>query len=175
MDANKLTVFIEQTQDDSWPIFQFPLEVDVIDANGKVSRNDLFVDSKNEELSVDIPSGFEDIIVDPRRVLLAEIDRKYKIKPTLLYDHASSVEVRHQALKSLITSFDDEMNAALVERALKDPFWSIRLSAITNGDVDQQDLINFTKNDKNAKLRAAALNKLNAESADYSMLEKYLE
>lgn len=177
LEENQVRVRIEQKQDlDKAPLYILPLKIGVYTNDNKVSY-DVVVDKNINEFVFPIQGELQNIVVDEDRVILGAFTHD---KPREWYVHQYYNAPRYLDRKEAInygSRLHNEIGKQLIVDALQDDFWHIRQLAVEKLDIlgeKRKDeihnhLINIIKNDKNAKVRASAINMLSNRfmSSDY--------
>lgn len=165
-ENGQVIVSITQKQNlAEFPIFKLPMQIAVVDSEGKQVHN-VTVDKIENEFRLPVRGTLKTVITDYQEALLAEINEK---KPQAQfieqYYNSEKWRTRTRAL-NFGTKKIDETAQKLILDALKDPFWSIRSTAIEKAvrlkDANKQQAIDIIKglatNDPESSVRAAALN-----------------
>jgi aminopeptidase N len=128
------TVTIEQKQDfDKNPLYKIPLPVDIY-YGGKKERKNITLEHAKETYTWQVPSKPDLVDVDVEKMLLCtKEDNKSKENYVFQYYHAPSYFNRQEALDKIGNDYTaNSAEALLIEDALKDKFWNIRLIALKN-------------------------------------------
>ncbi len=134
-DSSKTeTVTIEQKQDfEKNPLYKIPLLVDVYHG-GKTDRKKITIEKAKEVFSWQLASKPDLVNVDAERMLLCEKkDSKTQENYVFQYHHAPLFMDRYEAVSK--TGSDYVANSAsgkMIEDALSDKYWNIRLTALKN-------------------------------------------
>lgn len=147
-----------------FPIFKLPMQVAVIDSEGKQVHN-ITVDKIENEFRFPVRGTLKTVIPDYQEALLAEVnEKKPQSQFVEQYYNSEKWRTRTRAL-NFGTKKIDETTQKLILDALKDPFWSIRSAAIEKAvrlkDANKQQAIEIIKglatNDPESSVRSAAL------------------
>ena len=164
-EENKETIVtVEQVQDpnDNPAIFVLPVAIDVY-ADGKVTRHEVEVNQRLQTFSFPSETDPELIVFDGEGVLLATVDEpKSDIEYIAQFNKAPNFLHRIQALAKLSESGLPEKETVYA-KALKDPFWLIRMFAVEECELnDASSLIieKLVSTDPHSNVREAAMTKL---------------
>lgn len=128
---HEVVVTIEQKQDLTiTPIYKLPMHIAIFDGSSKTTHK-VVVDELKEEIRLPYTGTLKNIIFDDQQMLLA---KKSEDKPTDWYIHQFYNGKRYAARKDglMLGSKDkSDLGQQLILDALKDPFWHIRLLAIS--------------------------------------------
>jgi len=157
---------VTQTQDASKmpAVFQLPVKVDLYGSNGQKVTEEIFINQRVQTFNFDVPFVPALINFDADKMLLAEkADIKTMANYIFQYENAPKFLDRWEALEALQHESTDEV-LALYEKALNDPYHGLREKAVEFVNASQTTVANklqqLISNDKNANVRAAALNKI---------------
>ena len=164
--AKKVLLTISQAQEMEYtPLYRLPLEVDIY-AGGKVTRHSIVCDSIRQTFI--LPSGSKPnlVNVDAEKMLIC-VKKDYKTFDEWVFQYRVGLLYldRLEALDELTTYKDDPKALAVIEEALNDKHWKIRLEATQNlreaskrnGNNIKDKLIDLAKNDEKAAVRRGAL------------------
>lgn len=164
--AKKLTLTINQTQDFSKgvPVFTLPVMIEVTTEEETFTKK-IWIDKKENEFSFKVDSKPLMIRFDKGNFLLKEWSFDKTLDELLFQLKKDDVIGRMWAASELSKyKSDPKAVSALIRAAEKDPFWSVRQSAVkTLGNIENPELIPVFKNiykDKSSKVRADAVNAL---------------
>lgn len=156
---------IKQTQNIAeFPIFKLPMKVAVVDSEGKKVYN-ITVDKLDNEFKFPVRGTLKTVIPDYQEALLAELSEKKPQSQFIeQYYNSEKWRTRSRAL-NLGTKKMDESVQKLILDALKDPFWSIRSTAIEKAvrlkDANKQEATTIIKEliskDSESSVRSSAL------------------
>lgn len=162
-------VIIKQNQDlKENPLYKIPMKVDVY-ANGKVQRVDITVEHKVDTFDFVIDTKPDLINVDAEKMLVCvKKDNKSMENYIFQYKNAPLYLDRFEALDALVEFSSSAEAVNVIKSGLDDPFYSVRLKAISSlnklskADVEatKTKLIDLAKNDKEAAVRTVAVNSL---------------
>ncbi len=129
-ETKEVTLKIVQKQKlDEYPLFQLPVDVQIIDEKGKRIER-IRITRQDQEFSFSYSGNLKNVLFDVNQVLLGIV---YVDKPNAQflnqYDLSNSYKLRAQALKYAERNITNETQQ-LILKALNDPFWNIRLLAI---------------------------------------------
>ncbi|MEH7887936.1 M1 family metallopeptidase [Elizabethkingia meningoseptica] len=134
----QVTVNISQSQA---PLFQFPLTIDVYD-NGKPVRQKVWVDAKANNSFTFPSSKTPDLInINADGILLSQItDNKTPEQYLLQYQNSKELQSRYKAVQDAIKNADkSETSLKTLVAALKDPFYRVRMAALSGLDLSKQN------------------------------------
>ena len=160
-DASKsVTVSIKQETD---KVFQFPLAIDVYEANTP-KRYNIWVKKKDEEFTVKYDKKPRFINIDANKTLLAEIKDNKTIENYIFqYEHQNAHYLdRREAVIALAADQSNKEALQVLIKALNDPYHGIRLLALENIKIDSDPKIleiieKLATSDKKTLVRAEAL------------------
>ncbi|MBC9812034.1 HEAT repeat domain-containing protein [Crocinitomicaceae bacterium CZZ-1] len=165
-ENGQVIVSIAQKQNlAEFPIFKLPMQIAVVDSEGKQVHN-VTVDKIENEFRFPVRGTLKTVITDYQEALLAEVnEKKPQAQFVEQYYNSEKWRTRTRAL-NFGTKKIDETAQKLILDALKDPFWSIRSTAIEKAvrlkDANKQQAIELIKalatSDPESSVRAAALN-----------------
>jgi len=167
---------VQKQKLDEYPLFQLPVDVQIMDEKGKRTER-ILITRQDQEFSFSYSGILKNVLFDVNQVLLGIV---YVDKPNTQflsqYDVSNSYKLRAQALKYAERNITNETQQ-LILNALKDPFWNIRLLAIKASSkltgaflTDALTQLNkIVSEDPKSAVRAAALDFLsaNAEEKDF--------
>ncbi len=163
-DAKIVTVQIEQTQQG---LFEFPLAIEVFEGDSP-KRYEVWVDEKSTSFSFKYENKPKLVNVDADRVLLAEINDEKSLENLVhLYKVGKKYEDRREAIEGLTGQQTNEMAFKTLEAALKDDYYGLRIMALENIDLVNNDekkavktIENMAVNDEKTLVKAKAIDKL---------------
>ncbi len=156
----KVTIDVIQTEN----VFNFPLAIDVYEANGKASHQ-VWVNSQNRSFEFPLSSKLKAVVVDPTGTLLSEITHDKTLEEWIYqYGNAKNYLSRRKALEYIAKNQNDAKAFKSMAKALKDSSFKLRIFAIENLDLKNKyskgdaikTLENLAKNDEKTLVRAAA-------------------
>ncbi|WP_212906103.1 M1 family aminopeptidase [Capnocytophaga stomatis] len=157
--AKQIRLKIIQNQEEAG-FFEFPLEVDVYQ-NGKYERHQVWVKARKENEFVFSAEKSPNLVnINPRGVILMR-EEGYKNAQEYLfqYQHAKDYKSRSQAVEFA----QYEQHNELLLRAIKDPFYEIRIEAL-NALAGQKlsskvlsEIEKIAKNDPKNLVKSAAM------------------
>lgn len=136
-DAAKRAVTISVKQTQSQP-FQFPLAIDVIE-NGKAVRHNVWADAKEQNIFV-LPASAAPtaIVLNADGVLLNQTEDAWTPAQALaVYTTAKSFDPKYRALNAAVKAKDDASSVKLLQTALQDTNFRIRMKALKEMDLAQ--------------------------------------
>jgi aminopeptidase N len=160
---------ITQTQDmDKTPLYKLPIEVDVY-AGDKITRHSIVCDSIRQVFILPSEVKPDLVNVDAEKMLLCS-KKDYKTKEAwiFMYRNAPRYLDRLEAIVQLGTYVQDAEARAVLQEALHDKHWKIRLLSTQNlraaskqsGSTVKDRLIELATNDKKASVRTGAIRAL---------------
>jgi aminopeptidase N len=172
-DASKkqLTVTLEQTQNHKEStVFILPMYVDIHTETGsqKPQRHKITMTEQKQSFVFPVNSKPVWVAVDAERVLLCQRKEEQSTDEWIQqYLKSNRFEDRNDALNQLKSEISKKEIKAVFEKALTDPFWVIRNSAIDELQLDTekdasiiQKIEKLALNDSRTDVRAAAVEKL---------------
>ncbi|MCC6410240.1 MAG: DUF3458 domain-containing protein [Saprospiraceae bacterium] len=176
-NARTASVTIEQTQtgENVAPIFQLPLQVDVYDASGAKTTQQIVVTKRNQTFTFGATSKPALINVDASKSLLCVKDDRHTPEEwAFMFKHAPLFRDRWEALEALQQE-ESPLSKDVVSAALNDKFWAIRERALEMADLSDPAqiarLAAMAENDPQPSTRATAIAKLSeTEDAQYAKL-----
>ncbi len=160
------TVSVNQTQGE---LFQFPLTMDVYE-NGKPKRYSFWANAKSKNDFIINGSAKPDFVnLNPDGVLLAQIEANLTPENYLaIYQNSKDFRSRYRAVENGGENIGKNPSAIkIVQSALKDPFFRIRMKALSVLDLsknDQKSLISevekLASSDPKTLVQAAAISAL---------------
>lgn len=162
-DARELHLRIEQTQDTSGsvPIFKTPIILGVVTQDGRRSEK-VWLKGKNEEYHLTCDQKPLMVRFDEENYLLKEWTFK-KTVDELLYQLKRDDVIGRMWAASQLGRFENDSRAidGLKKSARDDPFWAVRLEAVSSiGGLQDKKHIEFIQEkakDENSKVRTGAL------------------
>ncbi|MBC7569939.1 MAG: M1 family metallopeptidase [Spirosoma sp.] len=166
-DATKTqSVYLQQTQPGD--AFILPMAIDLY-AGGKKERHQVWMRSKSDTLTFTSATKPDLVNVDADKVLLMrKNDNKSFADYAFQFTHAPLYLDRFEAITAATTQQGGQPGRDVLLAALKDPFYGLRLRAISAMNLKNDDLRkaalpaleSLAQSDKNTLVRAAALNAL---------------
>ncbi len=166
-DAQSQTakVYIKQTQPGD-KLFKLPMAIDVYNGSSK-KRYNVWAENKADTFSFAVSSKPDLINVDAERAILMERkDDKTLAEYICQYNYAGKYLDRRDALEAAAKNITEPAAYNLLEKALSDPYYRIRLRAMTNfgtatlNDATISKIETIAKNDDHAVVRAGAIDML---------------
>ena len=130
-EANTVTLTVDQAQDlEEFPLFQLPIDVAIHDANGvKIHR--IWVDKVSNTFELPVNGTLKGLVFDNQQMLLSKVN---ETKPSEQWIYQYYATNRYASRHAALLYGLEEMNAnaeKLILDALNDPFWKIRMTAIS--------------------------------------------
>ena len=164
----RLSVTQSQNMENT-PLYKLPVEVDVY-AGGKVSRHSIVCDSIRQVFILPSETKPDLVNVDAEKMLLCS-KKDYKTKEAwiFMYRNAPRYLDRIEAIAQLSTYSSDTAAMTVLEEALNDQHWKIRMeatqylksTAIMSESTAKDKLIALAREDSKASVRAGAIRALN--------------
>jgi aminopeptidase N len=162
-----LTVKIQQVQkgEDTPYAYKIPTSIGILTADKEYIRKEITLDERTEVLEMSFDKAPLLVNLDLDKVLLGtinqDIDREEGIH---LYEVASNYVDRYTAIKLIKNSSSPEA-IAIMKKAMSDPFWHIRRTAIENckklvandKEATFKRLQQIAEEDEKSSVRSAAL------------------
>jgi len=179
-EAQEVEISIEQVQDSvRFGIFRLPVEIVFYNKSGQIKSERLWLEEKSAVYHIKLSEEPSVVLFDPQNYLLA-VKNEFRRRNDLvnIYNQFDNYLQRSYAFNQLTFGWvGDSLQIKLVERALKDRLWTIRLAAtdvLLGADATQinafkEVLKQIAFSDPKAAVRANALiclRKLNS-SANY--------
>jgi aminopeptidase N len=181
-ENGEVIVSISQKQNlVEFPIFKLPIQIAVVDGEGK-KVYPVTVDKIENEFRFPVKGALKTVITDYQEALLAEVNEKKPQSQSIeQYYHSDKWRTRTKALNNGTKKLD-EQSSKLILDALKDPFWSIRNTAIEKAvrlkDANKAQAIEIisalAKKDPQSSVRSAALtfiDRMGVENAETIYVE----
>ena len=184
-ENNTVTISISQRQQtDDFPVYKIPVDVAIWDNNGKRIEK-ITIDSVNQSFTFSYSGELKNVLFDANQVLLGKY---YEEKPVSQFVHQYYNSNRYRSkLTALKRAYKSKSDATekLVFDALNDPFWDIRLNAISlfgivKNKLSEQGLTRIKDiliNDAKPQVRVEAINYLKTlpESEATELFKKVIE
>ncbi len=165
--AGKVNVIVKQTQK-SGKLFKLPLAIDVYEGSNK-TRHNVWASNAADTFTFHYSKRPELVNVDGTKTTLW-VKKENKTLDNYIhqYKYAGNFLDRWEAIDFASKKLDDPKAVELVKTALNDKFDNIRSFAISKTDLRKEAvknsfeplLVNLAKSDKDATVRAAAIQKL---------------
>jgi aminopeptidase N len=183
--AKTQTVVVEQKQDfKKNPLYRIPLKTDIY-LGGKVERKNIVIEHAHEVFTWKFDSKPDLINLDSERMLLCEkTDNKTKANYVFQFSHAPLYLDRFEALTKTGSDYEaDSPSGKMMEQALRDPYWNIRLQALKNIapqlKVNKEKLkpviLQLAENDTASAVRVQAIKTLGKYYKDESDVKAFFE
>jgi aminopeptidase N len=179
IENKQVTLNVVQKQKlDEYPLFQLPVDVQIIDENGKRTER-INISRQNQDFTFSFSGKLINVLFDVNQVLLGNV---YVDKPNTQflnqYQLSNSYKLRAQALKYADRNSTNETQQLIVS-ALKDPFWHIRLLAVKasaklTGSYLSDAVLQIKSiviNDPKSSVRSAALDFLSSQTEESVFVE----
>lgn len=166
----KLTLKMWQKQSAPTPIYQLPIAVDIW-LQGNKQRHKVMVENPYNEFIWELPQQPELVHIDRSSLLVGElIHPKTAEEYRYLYYHGENFFAKHEALTHFINNEHNATYYQVLQDALQDDYWFFRMMAVDAlaGYTDkvysaiEAPLIELSKNDSHAAVRAAAIRTLSS-------------
>ena len=179
--AKNVRLTIKQVQGDEFRTFKMPVNVTVFDDRGATTQR-VWIDEKTENIDLAVVGALKNVIFDEQAMLLARI---VETKPQDWYIHqyynGKKYTHRKNAFQFGLTTQTTATDQLILD-GLKDPFWDIRATAMSNYSRLSSDaklralaiIKSAVQRDVNPQVRAAALTVIST-NATVEEAEGYLE
>ncbi len=131
-DAHEVEISLEQVQDSSrFGIFRLPIEIVFYNKSGQLKNERVWLEDKSAIYRIKLSEEPSVVLFDPQNYLLA-VKNEFRRRNDLvnIYNKFESYLQRSFAFNQLTFGWvGDSLQFNLVERALMDKLWTIRLSA----------------------------------------------
>ncbi|HEX4877397.1 MAG TPA: M1 family metallopeptidase [Chitinophagaceae bacterium] len=178
--AGKVNVIIKQTQK-TGKLFKLPVAIDIYNGANK-TRHNVWVNNATDTFTFTYSKRPDLINVDGDKVMLwVKKDNKTLDNYIHQYTYAGNYLDRREAIDFAYKKQDDPKAVDLIKKALNDPYFELRIFAISRADLRKEAVRNgfesilasLAQNDKYATVRATAIGKLGEyKKADYIGLFK---
>ena len=162
-EGDQVYLDLKQTQKRGFQSFRMPIEVLLVYKNGNQETREIMMTEREQSFDIDVKEGFDFMLIDPNKILLAEIEISNKIPWEKMYDNATSMEDRLRALTPLRTHDNPKIVDPLKERGLNDPFYGIREYTIRMADLTDEEARKLVKTAKYPQEKVAALGRIDIE------------
>lgn len=161
-----LMVFQVQPAEDHVPVFEFPLEIDLLFANKSKERKTVRIHQRSQVIELDVESAPTDVVFNPEKTLLCVLEENYNSTAKgleLRYDHQTHYRTRLEAIAKSAALEDDKLYIDLCNKAVADSFWVMRAVGLSFLPEDNlsEDLIRkalqLADSDPHSVVRAQAL------------------
>ncbi len=177
--AASVTVSVKQNQSlEISPIFRLPVDVAVFDSEGKHVHR-IFIDQLEQSFVLPVKGELKCVLFDDQQMLLAKIREDKPVDQYIFqYYNGKRYKARKNALNYGTKGKDPRIQQLILD-GLKDPFWSIRLSAIEKASkLNEENKVkalsmirSLATDDANSQVRSSALNYLGS-NADEAMVKE---
>ena len=175
------TIKVDQVQypESNAAIFQIPVDIDIYLANGTKERKRVWLNERSQYLNFELSEQPRFVNFDAENMILGTKKEKLSTTERIFeYNNSEMYQDRTDALAAL----KGEVSAKTTfEKALNDPFYTIRRTAINYINPNNDKLISILKElalkDPKSQVRTAAINKLanNNDPSLVSFVEKVLK
>lgn len=162
-------ISVYQNQDQTaTPIYILPVDVDFY-VNGKVERKRITIEKASQDFTFTFDAKPDLVNFDAEKMLLCtKFDNKDMAEYLYAYDHAPLYLDRYEAVEAVAMYQDiNDDYRHLIEKALDDKHWAIRVAAVDTLLIDGQTaqsvkdkIMWMAENDPRSYVRSAALLKL---------------
>lgn len=169
-----ITINVKQQQDlDEFPIFKLPVNMVTFDDEGKHVHK-VVIDEVEEEFTFSYKGSLKGILYDEQQMLLAKkLEDKTTEQYIYQFYHGEKYEARKMGLEKGARD-KTEKGQNLIMDALSDPFWDIRMIAVSKASKlkndmkikGQQKLTAMVKNDPKSAVRSSALKQMKKFMSD---------
>ncbi|MRX48012.1 M1 family aminopeptidase [Pedobacter puniceum] len=168
-DATK-TQQVILSQNQKTDVFLLPMKIDIY-VGGKKERHDYFMSKKADTLNFILNKKADLVNVDADKIILTKkIDEKSLNEYAFQYDNAPLYVDRLEALNAAIKNSSEAIAQTIIQNALKDKYYKIRIKAIDALKLDQASvknkslpiLKNLAKADEKPLVQAAAITALSS-------------
>jgi len=167
----KVLLVVQQTQEGPKvpTIFQLPVKVDILGANGAKHTEEIWIDQRAQTFNIDVDFEPLAVVFDGDDSLLAEIDHTPKAKEneTIFYNTETFI---HQYLSfGALLQSPEALLAKYTERALKHEGWVLRylgmnaLDGINDHAPYLEQIKDMARADDNLLVRSRALDYIGAK------------
>lgn len=164
--AGKVVLNLKQVQKGEGivQIFKLPMYIDMYYGNTRI-REEITMDQREQEFEFKVHQKPDLVNVDGEKMLLAEFIEEKSVKEwQALYECGGNYISRRQAVNKL-NAESDSISLDIMQKALNDTFWNIRVLAISNmeelqskrADKSFQILQKLAAKDPKSDVRATAI------------------
>lgn len=178
--GKRVQVIVRQTQD-STNIFRLPVAIDVYQGNNR-TRHNVWVENRTDTFYLPAAARPSLVNFDAEKVLLAQKkETKSMDEYGVQFRNARNFLDRYEALAAALKKQEEQKAVEIINLAINDTYHGIREMAIGGLDLKKQalrtmmeePLYKMAQNDKNKKVKAAAIAKLSEYGfAKYANLYK---
>lgn len=134
-DRTSVKVTITQKQDSAWGVYRLPLKADVY-SNGKVTREELLVNSREQSFDLNSPGGAVDFVnIDADKTLPAAIeDNKSVAEFRAMIKNGPLYMDKYYGVKGWISTMGDspaDSDLQTFDYLLSNEFWGVRNLGLT--------------------------------------------
>ncbi len=160
--SKEAIVMLEQTQDpkENPAVFVLPMAVDIYNGAARPTRKMIEMNKRKQEFRFKSSSKPDLLVVDAEHTLLAEWDESRSEEEYVFqFNNAPLFYDRYSALQGLK---DSEKGKELAVKALDDPSWAVRNSALTMLNATDNPTVmtkveKMAKTDSRSQVKSAAL------------------
>ncbi|MEO7523993.1 MAG: M1 family metallopeptidase, partial [Ferruginibacter sp.] len=161
---------VEQLQNlETTPLYKLPVDIDIYSGSA-VKHIRINVTKQSETFTFDAPVQPELVNFDSQKMLLCtKVDNHTNAEWITMFNKGPLYLDKYEALSKLSKEYGpNSPEAEVIRKALDDPFWNIRLTAVKNSKglatansfLLKQKLLTMASADKKAAVREAALTML---------------
>lgn len=184
-NAKKLFLMVFQVQpaEDHVPVFEFPLEIDLLFADGKKERKSFHINQRSQVIELDAPKAPADVVFNPEKTLLCILEENFTSTEAglkLRYDHQTHYRTRLEAIAKSAALDDDKLYIELCNKAIADSFWVMRavgLSFLPQDNLSEELIrkaMNMADSDPHSVVRAQALEMLAGVELNETQLQSLI-
>lgn len=161
-----LMVFQVQPAADHVPVFEFPLEIDLLYSDGKKERKTFHINQRSQVIELEATKIPVDVVFNPEKTLLCTLEESYVSTAEglkLRFDNQTHYRTRLEAVAKAAALEDDKLYIELCNKAVADSFWVMRAVGLSflpednlSEDMIQKALI-MADADPHSVVRAQAL------------------
>ncbi|HEY8734938.1 MAG TPA: M1 family metallopeptidase [Puia sp.] len=164
-DAKKSALVVVNQVQTTGKIFRIPLAIDVYE-NGSKSRHRVWLGKQSDSFYFSYNKRPDLINVDGDKIVLCQKkDNKTLENFVFQYKHAALYMDRREAIEYCAAQQDDPAALALLQTAMKDPYFELRNLALTSLNLEKPSvkkavepiLFELSKNDTNRTVQATAI------------------
>jgi aminopeptidase N len=182
-NENNATIAVKQTQDlAKTPLYRIPVSVDIY-TNGEKERHEIVLNQKEQTFHFPVHTKPSLINFDGEKMLLA-VKKENKTLAEYIYqfNNAGLYLDRLEALQEIGKNYGaGSPSSDVIMKALHDPFWHIRQTAIRNSDAIAKKndpelkniLLTLASNDEKSAVRASAIRQLTRFYKEEGLKEVY--
>ncbi len=175
-EPNIVKVNINQVQKTP---FKFPLAIDVYENDSTVTRHNVWVKNKEEVFTFNVKEKPKLVNVDAKKILLADKeDKKSDEEYIYQYYHAPLLVDRYESITHISNKKNpSEEGKSLLQAALSDSFYVMRILAIRNTDLTYENndslIAMLARTDPVSSVRSEAIDKLSQSDSSMQFMTLY--